>query len=89
MRTGEVSGPAEEGVPMSDSRDELEPGAESFPASDPPEGWAGPDRPPPDADGARRDDAHDVADPIPEADDEEVADAWEVEDPMGGPSPTG
>ena len=57
---------------------------DSFPASDPPGGWAGPDQPPPD------DDASDLGGrAVPEADSPETARAWAESEAMDGPAPTG
>ncbi len=62
-----------------------EQGEESFPASDPPEGWAGPDSPRV----AEEQDEPEVPDPIPEADSPMTAEAWEGSGAMEGPAPTG
>ncbi len=62
-----------------------EQGEESFPASDPPEGWAGPDGPR----AAEEEAEPEVPDPIPEADGTITAEAWEGTEAMEGPAPTG
>ena len=62
-----------------------EQGEESFPASDPPEGWAGPDGPRVAGVGEEPE----VPDPIPEADSATTAEAWEGSGAMEGPAPTG
>ena len=67
-----------------------EEGRESFPASDPPGGWAGPDDQPGSTDGGEDPDGEDLGgEAVPEADSAETAAAWERSGAMQGEAPTG
>jgi hypothetical protein len=71
----------------SDTEDEE--GRDSFPASDPPGEWAGPDVAPESSDRPAEGGTDPIPDPLPEAESPRVAAAWEDSDAMEGQAPTG
>jgi len=68
---------------------EDEEGRDSFPTSDPPGDWAGPDLDPEGVDPLAEQDTDVIPDPLPEAESPAVAAAWEDSDAMEGQAPTG